>query len=94
MPLEVASEVPTILIRRAAFERDGLTRAEFDARFNLTPDEFRVEGDVIAVGPLHGDGAVAQMTQHLEGSGLEYYEDFFDLSGNWPTWLRLFVMAG
>ena len=26
-------------------------------------------------------------------SGLTYFEDFFELSGNWPEWLRLFVVA-
>ena len=28
----------------------------------------------------------------LEEEGLVYYDDFFELSGNWPDWLRLFAM--
>jgi hypothetical protein len=27
----------------------------------------------------------------LEGAGLAYYEDFFELSGSWPEWLEVVV---
>ena len=93
MPLTIAAESPTMLIRRDAFERVGLTRAQIDARLNLTPEEFRVEGALIAVGPLVGD-ALEQLMGELEGLGLVYFDDFFELSGNWPTWLRLYAQAG
>ena len=43
MPLEIHSDAPTMLVRRSAYERVGLARAHFDLRYNLTPDEFRVE---------------------------------------------------
>jgi hypothetical protein len=29
----------------------------------------------------------------LERVGLVYFDDFFDLSGNWPEWLKVFVMG-
>ena len=87
MPLPIADHHPTILIRRAAFERAGLTRAQFDERFNLTDAEFRVEGQLVAVGPLVGDDALDDLISELEGTGLVYFEDFFELSGNWPEWL-------
>ena len=93
MPLNIPASGPTILIRRAAFERAALTRAQLDARFNLTPDEFRAEGDLIALGPLFGDDAFEEAVELLEGAGLTQFDDFFDLSGNWPEWLRLLVMA-
>lgn len=93
MPLSIPREAPIVLIRRPAFERAELARQALDARFNLTPDEFRVEGDLIAIGPLFGDTAVEDLTDALEGAGLRYFEDFFDLSGNWPEWLRVFVMG-
>lgn len=93
MPLEMAHEAPTMLVRRDAFERAGLARADIDMALNLTPDEFRVEGALIAVGPLVGDDAVERLTELLEGAGLEHYDDFFDLSGSWPGWLKLFAMA-
>lgn len=93
MPLDVADGSPTLFIRREAFERAGLTRSALDARLNLTPEEFRVEGDVVAVGPLVGDTALGDLVEELESLGLTYYDDFFELSGNWPGWLRLLAMS-
>lgn len=93
MPLPLPREAPVVLIRRAAYERAGLARQAFDRRFNLTPDEFRVEGELIAIGPLFDDDALVAMVEALEAEGLRHYEDFFDLSGNWPDWLRLFALG-
>ena len=93
MPLEVSNGSPTLFIRRDAFERVGLTRAQLDDRLNLTADEFRVEGQLIAVGPLVGETAIEELVRELEGLGLEYYDDFFELSGNWPEWLRVLARA-
>ncbi len=72
----------------------GLTRAALDERLGLTPDEFRVEGSLVAVGPIVGENALVDVVAELEGLGLVYYDDFFELSGNWPEWLRVFVRAG
>lgn len=93
MPIEVPSSAPTLFIRRTSFERAGLSRASLDARLNLTPDEFRVEGGLIAVGPIVGETTIAELTEELEALGLIYFDDFFELSGNWPEWLRLLVMT-
>jgi hypothetical protein len=93
MPLTLSHTAPTLLIRKAAFERVGLTRAQFDEALTLTPEEFRVEGDVIAIGPLVGEDTLTDLIQQLEEAGLVYFDDFFELSGNWPEWLRLFVMG-
>jgi hypothetical protein len=93
MPLEMAHEAPTMLVRREAFERAGIMREAIDRALNLTPDEFRVEGALIAVGPLVGEDGIERLIELLEGAGLEHYADFFDLSGSWPDWLRLFAMA-
>jgi hypothetical protein len=93
MPLDISANAPTILIRRLAFEQAGLTRESSDARFNLTPDEFRVEEGLIVIGPLFGDDAVSELIEELEDAGLTYFDDFFDLSGNWPDWLVLFARS-
>ena len=93
MPLPVAVGVPTIVIRRSAFERAGLTRQAVDERLNLTPDEFRVEGGLIAIGPIHGDEELTTFVEELERVGLVYFDDFFDLSGTWPEWLTIFARA-
>ena len=94
MPVTVPSGNPTIFIRRAAFERAGLARAQFDERLNLTDEEFRVEGQLIIVGPLVGDDALDGLIAELEETGLAYFEDFFELSGNWPDWLLLLAGGG
>jgi hypothetical protein len=92
MPLEIASNDSTLLISREAFERAGLTRGAVDGRLNLTADEFRIEGNLIAIGPLPPYGWLAEFVAELESLGLVHFDDFFELSGNWPEWLRLFVM--
>ena len=93
MPLALLPDAPTLFIRKPAFERSGLTRSALDERLNLTDEEFRVEGELIAVGPLHGDTALIDLTDELESLGLVYFDDFFEMSGNWPHWLRLLVAS-
>ena len=91
MPIEIRAAQPAVCIRREAFERAALERTAFDARFALTADEFRVERDLIVVGPLHGE-VLGEVVAELEAQGLEYFDDFFELSGNWPEWLTLYAM--
>ena len=92
MPLLVLSGQLSLLIRRSAFERAGLTRSALDARLSLTADEFQVEGELICVGPIHDEDALPIVIAELEQAGLVYYDDFFDLSGSWPDWLLLYGM--
>lgn len=89
MPMPVPDGAPTLFFRREAYERSGLTRAALDERLGLTADEFRVEGDLVAIGPIHEEDALQDVIAELEGLGLTYFDDFFDLSGNWPDWLVL-----
>ena len=91
MPLPVAQGVPTLFFRREAYERADLSRAALDARLGLTDSEFRVEGDLVAVGPIYDVDALGALVDELESTGLTYYEDFFELSGSWPEWLTVMV---
>lgn len=93
MPISVAAGQPIVCIRRAAFEAARLTRAALDERFNLTPDEFAVEAALIVIGPLANEDLLTDLIIALESAGLTYFDDFFELSGNWPEWLRLYVMV-
>jgi hypothetical protein len=94
MALSIAHDAPTLFIRRAAYESSGLTRAQLDERLGLTADDFRVEGDLIALGPVYGPGdQLGTVIAELESLGLAYFDDFFELSGNWPEWLRIFAAA-
>jgi hypothetical protein len=93
MPLTVPSGAPTLFIRRSAYEKSGLDRAAIDERLGLTPEEFRVEGTLIAIGPIPREDTLTDIIGELEANGLAYFDDFFELSGNWPDWLRLYGAA-
>lgn len=93
MPLKIAANLPTILLRKSAFESHGLTRLELDSAFNLTDAEFTLEDDLIAIGPLPNEDALSGLIAFLEERGLIYFDDFFELSGNWPEWLSLYARA-
>ena len=93
MPLRISDAASTLLIRRQAFESAGLLRADIDRLLGLTDEEFRVEGDVIAIGPVFDGEALGALLAELEERGLTFFEDFFELSGNWPDWLTIFAMG-
>ena len=93
MPLQVAQGVPTLLLRREAYEKAGLTRAALDARLGLTDAEFRVEGDLVVLGPIYDVDALGTLVDDLEKLGLVFYDDYFELSGSWPEWLSVTARA-
>src|SRR5215213_8124359 len=93
MPLSIPAGAPTLFIRKSAYEGTGLVRAAIDKRLGLTPDEFRVEHEVVAIGPIYDNEAFAALVEDLEKIGLTYYDDFFELTGNWPDWLAVFAGA-
>lgn len=92
MPLQISAGLPTIFVKKEALEKASLARTEIDARFNLTDAEFKVEGQLIAIGPLPSDEMIGLLLEYFEEKGLAYYDDVFELSGNWPDWLRLYAM--
>ena len=93
MPLKIAANLPTIFVRKTQFESCGLTRMELDTAFNLTDAEFNLEDDLIAIGPLPNEDTLPTLIAFLEEKGLAYFDDFFELSGNWPEWLSLYARA-
>ncbi|MFN8570415.1 MAG: hypothetical protein U0132_00075 [Gemmatimonadaceae bacterium] len=93
MPVNVPVGHPSVFIRKDAYERANLSRSALDARLGLTDEEFRVEGHLVCIGPIFEDEALQQLIAELEGTGLTYFEDFFEFSGNWPDWLALFAVG-
>jgi hypothetical protein len=93
MPLELPQNNAVMLIRQSAFEASGITRAAIDERYNLTAEEFRVEDGLVLIGPLPSDDALPTLISDLEQNGLVYFDDFFELSGNWPEWLVLYARS-
>lgn len=91
MPLRIDARQPSILIRKERYETSGLIRADLDSKFNLTDEEFRVGDQLVVIGPLPSDDLITPIIEYLESNGLIYFDDFFELSGNWPEWLQLFA---
>jgi hypothetical protein len=91
MPLPLDSIGSTLAIRRSAFEAAGFTRESLDRLLNLTDTEFRVESDLIAIGPLPSPDDVPNLIDVFEGAGLVYFDDFMEIPGGFPEWLELFV---
>jgi hypothetical protein len=80
-----------LFIKRDAYERVGITRAAIDQWLNLTADEFRVDGKLVIIGPLPDDSVLHDLFDELESAGLVYFDEYFELSGNWPAWLTLYA---
>jgi hypothetical protein len=91
MPLQLPATGPTLAIRRDAFERAGLTRDTIDRVLALTDDEFRMEGALIAIGPLPAPDDVPDIIEMLEDAGLVYFDDFMEIPGGFPEWLVLYA---
>ena len=91
MPLPLSSTGPTLAIRREAFESAGLSRSTLDRILSLTDDEFRVEGALIALGPLQAPDDVPDVIELLEGAGLVYFDDFMEIPGGFPEWITLYA---
>jgi hypothetical protein len=93
MPLPLTHNAPTLLIKKAAFERVGLSRAQIDLALTLTDEEFRVERDLVAIGPIYDEAGLDALLAVFEQAGLEFFDDYFEFSGNWPEWLGVFTAS-
>ena len=91
MPLTLSQGASTLVVRKDAFERSGLTRAAIDAALLLTDVEFRVERDLVVIGPVYATEGLVSLVEAFERAGLAYFDDFFEMSGNWPAWLSVYV---
>lgn len=91
MPQEIPAGQSMLFIRRDAYERSGITRQSIDERLNLTAEEFRVEGGLVMIGPIPDDAELRDILDDLEEAGLVYFDEYFELTGNWPGWIRLYV---
>lgn len=93
MPLPLAAGASTLLIRKDAFERAGITRDQIDHALQLTDEEFRVERGLVAIGPVYDADGLQALVDVLEERGLTYFNDFCEMSGNWPGWLSVFALV-
>jgi hypothetical protein len=93
MPLSLSAGAPTLVVKKAAFERAGITRVQIDQALTLTDEEFRVELGLVAIGPIYDEAGFAALIEAFEKQGLVYFDDFFEMSGNWPEWLAVFALS-
>jgi len=93
MPLPLSAGAPTLVVKKAAFERAGITRAQIDQALTLTDEEFRVEHGLVAIGPIYDEDGFVALVEAFENAGLVFFEDFFEMSGNWPEWLSVFALS-
>lgn len=93
MPLPLQAGASTLIVRKDAFERSGITRAQIDLVLTLTADEFRVEKGIVAIGPIYDDEGLVALVEAFEAAGLEYDVDYCELSGGWPQWVNVLVMG-
>ena len=82
-----------MLVKKAAFERSGITRAQIDQALTLTDEDFQVESGLVAIGPIFDEAGFTALIEAFEANGLVYFDDFFEMSGNWPDWLSLFALS-
>jgi hypothetical protein len=47
----------------------------------------------VAIGPIYDDEGLEKLIEAFEGLGLELYDDYFEMTGNWPAWVTLFGMS-
>ena len=93
MALLVTQGVPTLFFRRDVVRARRAHARALDARLGLTDAEFRVDGNLVAIGPIYDVDALGALVDELEQTGLVYYDDYFELSGSWPEWLAVLVRA-
>jgi hypothetical protein len=93
MPLPLSTGASTLVVKKAAFERSGITRVQIDKALTLTDEEFRVEHGLVAIGPIYDEEGFATLIEAFENAGLVYFDDFFEMSGNWPEWLSVFALS-
>ncbi|WP_223472343.1 MULTISPECIES: hypothetical protein [unclassified Pseudomonas] len=57
---------------------------EFDAPLDIS-------ADLVSFGPCFGGEATDELTRRLEALGLQYVDDFFVFSGEFPLWCKFKV---
>jgi len=86
MPIPVSFQ-HGIVIRQAALAAHGLNRSDLFRVFE-TDQPLGESDSLISFGPSFGPEACSEFISRLQGLGLIYVDDFFDLALDLPEWLQ------
>jgi len=81
-----------IIVRLTSLNERGIT---FERLLNAleTSAPFDRNDEIASFGPHFGGEALETMVRRLSDLGLEYFDDFFEFSGDFPTWCVFKVSA-
>jgi hypothetical protein len=77
-----------IVVRKQALQRIGVDKGKLLALLEAVAP-YDEDDDLISLGPHFGAEAADEGIRRLKNLGLEYPDDFFDLSADVPDWCGL-----
>jgi hypothetical protein len=81
-----------IVVRLASLNERGINFEQLlDALETSSP--FDSNDEIASFGPHFGGEALATLIRRLSDLGLEYFDDFFEFSGDFPRWCAFKVSA-
>jgi hypothetical protein len=77
-----------MVVRLASLSERGITLEELLAALEASAP-FDINDEIASFGPHFGGEALGALVRRLSDLGLEYFDDFFESSGDFPKW-RIF----
>ncbi|MBR1287209.1 hypothetical protein JQ597_34660 [Bradyrhizobium sp. AUGA SZCCT0177] len=74
-----------IIVRLASLGERGVTLAQLLTALEASTP-FDTNDKIASFGPHFGQEASDSFVRRLSDLGLQYFEDFFEFSGDFPTW--------
>lgn len=79
-----------LIIRRSALTERGVSIDAVLAAMEAA-EPMSINEDLISFGPTFGQEALDVFTARLMNLGLEYFDDFFEFAGVFPSWCNFHV---
>jgi hypothetical protein len=81
-----------IVVRLASLNERGITFEKLAAALEASAP-FDSNDEIASFGPHFGGEALDTLLRRLSDLGLEYFDDFFEFSGDFPKWCIFKVSA-
>ena len=82
----------SIVVRLASLKKRGVPLSKLMAALGAS-EPFDSNDEIASFGPHFGREALDTLVQRLSDLGLEYFDDFFEFSGDFPKWCIFRVSA-